>query len=84
MPTLGGYEYSDKEVKLIEALDLMDSARSRYVPPVLLYNCMAVACFRKALNNEVSDSARRCLLELEKPMTGIPRLTPEFDALITL
>lgn len=84
MPILGGYEYSENEVQLIKQLDLLIPANSPSLPPILLYQCMAIACFRDNRNDKVSDSVRRCLLELEKPKNGLCRLTPEWDALISL
>jgi len=83
------YEYSEKEIKLIEALNYQDIASNPSVPPPLLYNCMAIECFRHNRQDKVFHSVRACLLSLEDsarkyPQKGIFRLTKEFDDLIQL
>ena len=47
---------------------------------------MSMECFRRNMNNSISDAVRRGLLELDKMSTGtnILRLTPEFDELIQI
>ena len=81
------YEYSEKEQKLIDALNYQDIAMNPSVPPPLLYNCMAVECFRRNANDKIEHSVRRCLLAMEDasrkhPFQNIKRLTKEFDNLI--
>jgi hypothetical protein len=82
------YEYSDKEKQLINALNYQDIASSPNLPPPLLYNVMAVECFRHNRQDKVAESVRNCLLAMEESSrkTGkqIYRLTPEFDALILI
>lgn len=82
------YEYSDKEKSLIEALKYQDVASSPSMPPPLLYNVMAVECFRHNRQDKVAESVRRCLLATEeatrKDGKKILRLTPEFDSLIDI
>lgn len=83
------FEYSEKEQKLIEALNFQTFAKSPNLPPPLLYNCMALECFRLNKNDKIADSVRNCLLALEdianaSPKMKIYRLTPEFDDLIQI
>ena len=83
------YEYSDKEIQLIEAINFQDIAKNPNVPPTLLYNALAVECFRRNKNDNVENSVRRCLLALEDSCrrdskNPIFRGTKEFDDLIVI
>lgn len=80
------YEYSEKEVKLIETLQMIDIASSPSTPPPLMYMWMGLKCFREDRNDSISKSVRNCLLALDNcQISSAPkRLTPEFDNLITL
>lgn len=76
------YEYSQKEIQLIETMKAEHFAMSPSLVPYLVYREMAIQCFRDKRNDFVSESIHRCLIaqEMSKPS----RLTPEFDALIVL
>jgi hypothetical protein len=82
------YTYSDKEKSLIEALNCQDIASNPSTVPALLYNVMAIECFRHNRQDKIANSVRRCLLALEeatrKNGKQIHRLTDEFDNLIEI
>ena len=80
------YEYSKKEIELIEAMEFQDVASSPSTPPPLVYMWMAIQCFRENRNDNMSISVRNCLLAMEKAhlFGSVKRLTPEFDKLIEL
>jgi hypothetical protein len=82
------YEYSEKEKQLISELKYEHIASNPYYVPALLYSVMAVECFRHNRQDKVSESVRNCLLAMEESYRNegkqILRLTPEFDALITI
>lgn len=80
------YEYSKKEIELIELLKFQDIASSPSTPPPLLYMWMGLQCFRDNRNDKISESVRNCLLAMEKSQLpgSVNRLTPEFDVLIQI
>lgn len=75
--------YSEKEMELIRSLDCQEMLPFMLPHPV--YRMMVEKVFMDNINDERSDSLRRCIqawngLHEEK----IFRLTPEWDALIDL
>ena len=75
------YEYSEKELELINVMGMFDIAQSPHMPPVLLYREMSLQCFRAKIEGDIGESVRKCLFAVE---TGdILRLTKEFDNLIS-
>lgn len=80
--------YSEKEMKLIAKLEMLDVMESKFIVPPLLYNMMAMKCFMDGRNDEISDSVRRCLIALsnhtESNKNPVYRLTQEFDDLIQI
>jgi len=83
------YEYSEKEQKLIEELNYQSPAMNPCNAPTMLYNWLAIECFRTNRQDNVAESVRRCLLAMEASTRTdtanlILRLTTEFDDLIIL
>lgn len=76
------YEYSEKEIQLIQVMKAEHYAQSPSLVPYLVYREMAIQCFRDKRNDFISESVYKCLIAQEKNVPG--RLTPEFDALIVL
>jgi len=74
------FEYSPGEIALINALDVMKSATNPGLPPVLLWQILAIASFRRNILDNVHEQVRHGLRSMEALN---PRLTPEFEYLIT-
>lgn len=76
------FEYSEKEINMIRAINPNAVNYANQLDPSRLFDILASHAFLYQVDNWATNSLRRLMIQFNKPDNKIWRNTPEWDGLI--